>query len=104
MKFVLAYRTRQGSDAQANLASAQAAQKLLANWAPHRPAGIQQWVQRVDGSGGYAVIETDDAHGLLGDMATWAPWLTFEIVPVVDIGEASGIEQDAQSRAAAAFG
>ena len=54
-----------------------------------------QWVQRCDGNGGFAVLETDDAAALYKDLATWTPWLEFEVYPVLDILEASPITSEA---------
>jgi hypothetical protein len=95
MKFVLAYTTREGSDAEGNLKSAEAAQKLLANWVPSPNAKITEWVQRCDGVGGFSVLETDNAKDLYRDLATWSPWLKFDVYPVLDILEASAITEEA---------
>jgi Protein of unknown function (DUF3303) len=56
---------------------------------------IHQWVQRCDGNGGFAVVETDDQADLFRDLAVWAPWLDFEVVPVLDIADATPITQEA---------
>jgi hypothetical protein len=95
MKFVLAYTTREGSDAEDNLKSAESAQKLLANWTPSPSGNITEWVQRCDGTGGFAVVATDNAGDLYRDLAVWSPWLKFEVIPVLDILEASAINDEA---------
>jgi hypothetical protein len=95
MKFVLAYTTREGSDAEDNVKSAESAQKLLANWTPSPSATISEWVQRCDGSGGFAVLTTDNAQDLYRDLATWSAWLKFDVYPVLDIVEASAITEEA---------
>jgi Protein of unknown function (DUF3303) len=101
MKFVLAYTTRDGSDAEENLKSAESAQKLLANWTPSPSATITEWVQRCDGGGGFAVIQTDNPKDLYRDMATWSAWLKFEVIPVLDILDASPLTEEAIHTASA---
>jgi hypothetical protein len=95
MKFVLAYTLRSGGSAAENASGGEAAQKLLANWAPSQSATMHQWLQRCDGNGGFAVVETDNAAELYRDVATWTPWLEFQIYPVVDIQDATALTQEA---------
>ena len=95
MKFVLAYTTRDGSTAEDNLKSGEAAQKLLANWVPSPNATITEWVQRCDGSGGFAVLSTDNAKDLYRDLAVWSPWLKFDVYPVLDILDATPLTDEA---------
>ena len=87
MKFVIAYTSRLEGTAAENVASAESAQKLLAGWTPNPNANIQQWVQRCDGNGGFAVLESDNATEILSDLLVWSPWLDFQVYPVVDLGE-----------------
>jgi hypothetical protein len=95
MKFVLEYSDRGSGSVQDNLAAAESAQKLLSNWAPNPAATIHQWVQRCDGSGGFAVLETDDAGALYKDLATWSPWLEFQLHPVLDILDTVSLNDEA---------
>jgi hypothetical protein len=99
MKFVLSYTVRAGGSVEERVTGGEAAQKLLANWAPSDKATIQQWVQRCDGNGGFAVLETDDQTELFRDLAVWAPWLDFDVVPVIDIGDATPMTQEALQKA-----
>jgi hypothetical protein len=95
MKFVLSYTLRAGGSVEERVTAGEAAQKLLANWAPSDTATIHQWLQRCDGNGGFAVVENDDQADLFRDIAVWAPWLDFEVVPVLDIADATPITQEA---------
>jgi Protein of unknown function (DUF3303) len=99
MKFVLSYTVRAGGSVEERVTGGEAAQKLLANWSPSDKTTIQQWVQRCDGNGGFAVVETDDQAELFRDLAVWAPWLDFDVVPVIDIGDATPITQEALQKA-----
>lgn len=95
MKFVLAYTLRDGGSVEDRVEGAEAAQKLLSNWAPSDAATIHEWVTRCDGNGGFSVVETDNSSELLKDLNTWTPWLDFQVFPVVDIAEASALQQQA---------
>jgi hypothetical protein len=99
MKFVLSYRERSGGSVEERVAAGEAALKLLANWSPSDAATIHQWVQRCDGTGGFAVIETDSSAELFSDLAAWGPWLEFEAVPVLDIADATSLAGDALQKA-----
>ena len=103
MKFVLAYELRPGASAAENVASAEAAQKLLSGWTPSPAATIHQWVQRCDGNGGFSVLETDNASELYKDLALWNPWLEFQVYPVLDIVETMPINTEMLAQAKAAF-
>jgi hypothetical protein len=99
VKFVLEYSDRSGGSVADNLAAAESAQKLLSSWTPNPAATIHQWVQRCDGGGGFAVLETDDAGALYKDLATWSPWLEFQVHPVLDILEATPLTDEALATA-----
>jgi hypothetical protein len=99
VKFVLTYTLRYGGSAADNVATGEAAQKLLASWTPSPEATMHEWVQRCDGNGGFAVLETDNAAELYKDIATWSPWLDFQAYPVLDILETVSITSEALSLA-----
>jgi hypothetical protein len=103
MKYVLAYKARTSDTAKGNLDASRSAQKLLTSWQPHAPEGISEWLQRVDGTGGFAVVQTDDAAALFKDMSTWSPWLEFEVIPVIDLADATAMTEAAIQAAAAAL-
>lgn len=95
MKFVLEYTDRVHGTVDDNIAAAESAQKLLSNWTPNPTATIHQWVQRCDGGGGFAVLETDDAGALYKDLAVWNPWIEFKVHPVLDILDATPLTDEA---------
>jgi hypothetical protein len=104
MKYVLAYKTRGNDTAKGLLDAQRSAMKLLASWKPHAPEGISEWVQRVDGAGGFAVVQTDDAVALYKDLAAWSPWLEFEVIPVLDLAESTAASEEAMQVSADALG
>jgi hypothetical protein len=103
MKFVLVYKAR-GNDTPKDIDDSQrSAQKLLSSWQPHAPEGISEWLTRVDGTGGFAVVQTDDAGALYKDLATWSAWLEFEVIPVIDLGESTPLTDEVFQARAGAF-
>jgi len=103
MKFVFAYQLRPGASAAENVASGEAANKLLSSWTPSATATIHQWVQRCDGGGGFVFMETDSATEMYKDLALWNPWLEFQVYPVLDILEAAPLNAELLERAKSAF-
>jgi hypothetical protein len=99
MKLVLVYSAREGGSVADNLEAAESAQKLLSKWAPNPSATILQWVQRCDGNGGFAVLQTEDMAALYKDLALWSSWLDFEIYPVLDIGDSTPLLAEALATA-----
>jgi hypothetical protein len=47
----------------------------------------EQFVGRLDAEGGFAVVKTDNAAELLDSTGKFAPFIVFQIYPVVDINE-----------------
>lgn len=99
MKFVLTYKVRDGGSVEDRVRGAEAAQKLLANWTPSPSVTIHQWVQRCDGNGGFAVVENDNASDLFRDLNVWSAWLEFDAVPVIDVGDATVLQEESIQKA-----
>ena len=93
MKYVLEYTLRDGASASENEADAKRAQQLLAKFVPS--GDVKEWVDRIDGEGGFAVLESDDPVALTKDFSIWTPLLRFKLHPVVDIGDAIPAQQEA---------
>jgi hypothetical protein len=91
MKFLVAWDDRDGLD------DAQAAELLAAfgRWTPPTGLVFHQFLNRADGRGGFAVVETDSPTDLLDAPSKFGPWLEFDIVPVVDIADGVAVLADA---------
>lgn len=87
MKFVTSWIQRPGQTVK----DGQDSLKVFAKWAPDPSITWHQFVERVDGRGGYAVIETDNPAAMLRDAMTFAPWFEFSCEPVVDMLDASPV-------------
>jgi hypothetical protein len=97
VKFVVGWRGLQGRSAKKRRRDQRRALNAFVKWLTPDDQVIHQFVLRVDGGGGFAVIETDRAAGLLESVAKFSPWFEFEVFPVVDVAEAVGALDTAAS-------
>lgn len=93
VKFVLTYTIRDGGSLSEREAAAKRGLQLLGKWQPS--IEFKEWVDRVDGEGGFVVFESDDAATITKDVSIWAPMFRFELYPVMDALEGTPIQQEA---------
>jgi hypothetical protein len=84
MKYVVAWTNRDSGTTEADVKRTLA---IFSNWTPSASATFHQFVGRVDGNGGFAIVETDNPNDILKDVSTFSPWLKYEVLPVVDIAD-----------------
>lgn len=87
MKFVVTWKVRDSAGRDGNEAAAARVLELFGRWKPPDDETFHQFLGRLDGQGGYAVVETDNPRSLGEAAARFGPYLEFEAVPVVDLGE-----------------
>jgi hypothetical protein len=95
MKFVIAWTTRPGGSAQDYEAAVPRVLEVLSKWSPPSNQTFHQFLERADGRGGFAVVETDDLAGLALGHQKFSPWLEFSLYPVLDYAEAVGLLAEA---------
>jgi hypothetical protein len=44
---------------------------------------VHSWVERVDGTGGFGLLESDDPQALAAGFSLFDPYFSFEVVPVI---------------------
>ncbi|HXY95060.1 MAG TPA: DUF3303 family protein [Acidimicrobiia bacterium] len=93
MKFVLAYTFHPGGSSAEFEETEKRSMQILGKWQPS--VQVSEWVDRLDGNGGFAVFEADDPALIMKDIAVWAPFLHFDLYPVLDVGEATPVQQEA---------
>jgi hypothetical protein len=93
MKFVLTYTFREGGSVAEREAAAKRGLQLLSKFQPS--VQFSEWVNRVDGEGGFAVFDSDDAATIMRDIAIWAPTFHFTLYPVLDLLDATPLQQEA---------
>jgi len=91
MKFVVAWKARGGGSSADIEAGAERNLKVFAGWAPPADSQFVQFVTRLDGEGGFAVVETDNPLSILDGPAKFSPWFEFSVYPVVDIMDGIGV-------------
>jgi hypothetical protein len=83
MKYVVTWELR------ANASEEMAARilQVFGEWSPAEGVNFLQFVGRVDGRGGFAVVETEDASSLARGVAIFVPFFEYNVYPVLDIQE-----------------
>jgi hypothetical protein len=69
--------------------------ELFTKWQPPEGVEFKGFFGNIDGSGGVAIIESDDAHALAATVSPWLPWLSFTVTPVMPIEEGVAIGAEA---------
>lgn len=87
MKYVMAWTTRLNGSEQENEESARRGVAMFSKWQTPASTTFHQFVGRLDGSGGFAVVETDNPADLLDGVSKFASLNEFQIHPVVDVAD-----------------
>ena len=95
MKYVVSWTARGSGSAAEMEVGERRSMEVFAKWAPDPSVTFHQFVQRVDGEGGFSVVETDNPETILADSAKFSPWFAFEVFPVVDMTDAVAVFNDA---------
>ena len=88
MKYLVSWTPRPGGSGADNEAAIKRSLEVFSKWSPPESDTFHAFLARVDGNGGYALIESDNPLGALDSASKFAPWFEFQVVPVVDMGEA----------------
>ena len=87
MKYVMAWTSRLVGSGKENEEAMRRGLELFSKWKPPKGTTFHQFVGRLDGEGGFAVVETDKPGELLDSTGKFAPYNVFQVYPVVDIDE-----------------
>jgi hypothetical protein len=94
MKYVIQWTQRSGGSGLQNEEDGKRLLQLFSKWSPAPDATFHQFVERLDGTGGYAVVETDNPTAVMDGPSKFAPYLDFRVEPVVDIMESVQVAQE----------
>src|SRR4051794_19134369 len=88
MKYVVTWENRPSAGEETVARSLQ----VFGKWTP--ATTFQEFLGRVDGRGGFAIVETDDLSTLAKDIALFSGFFDFEVHPVQEIADtaATGME------------
>ena len=91
MKYVVAWEVRANASEEVQARSLH----VFSKWSPGEGTDFLQFVGRVDGRGGFAVVETEDVALLARDMAIFSAFFDMSVYPVLDIQESARIGGEA---------
>ena len=91
MKYVVSWEARANASEELQARSLQ----VFGKWSPAEGTNFVQFVGRVDGRGGFAVVETDDVTLIARDMAVFGAFFDMSVYPVLDIEQTAQIAGDA---------
>ena len=90
MRFLVTWQVHGSSEADAARILA-----LFAKWKP--PVELRDWSGFADGSGGMAIVDTDDVEVLSAVSAPWSPWLSFTMRPLAPIERTAAVLAEARA-------
>ncbi|GAB89395.1 DUF3303 domain-containing protein [Gordonia rhizosphera] len=94
MKYVISWTTRANGSEEDNDASFRRALALFSKWQPPESETFHQFVGRLDGNGGFAVVETDNPTDVLEGAEKFGTTNEFQVYPVIDINNWVQVAQE----------
>ena len=91
MKYVITWTPRATFTEEAAARSLQ----VFGKWSPSEGADFKEFLGRIDGQGGYAVVETDDPRLIAKDTAPFTSWFDFAVHPVLEIADTTAVDIEA---------
>ena len=91
MKYVISWEPRQNTSPQTQAHSL----SVFSKWAPDPKVTFHQFLSRIDGGGGYAVVETDDPKAIARDMSIFGSWFDMQVHPVLEMADGAAIGGEA---------
>jgi len=91
MKYVISWQPRSNATEEIQARSLQ----VFGKWSPAKGTTYLQFLGRVDGPGGFAVVQTDDPALLARDTAIFSTYFDMTVYPVLDVQEAAQIGGEA---------
>jgi hypothetical protein len=94
MKYIVSWTYRLNGSAAENEESLRRGLAVFAKWTPPASTTYHQFVGRLDGCGGFAVVETDNPSDVADVTGKFAFIADYQIYPVVDIDKSAGALQE----------
>ena len=95
MRYLVSWKPRSGGSGKENEAVVERSLQLFGKWSPPQGATFHQFLTRIDGEGGYAVVESADPTLVMEGPAKFGPFFEFTVTPVIDIMEGIPIANEA---------
>jgi hypothetical protein len=87
MKYLVTWTAHDGASATDNEDAVKRSLAVFSKWSPPSDATFHQFLSRLDGTGGCAVVETDNPASVAEGPAKFGPYFEFQVIPVMDITE-----------------
>jgi Protein of unknown function (DUF3303) len=91
MKYVVSWQPRSNTTEEVQARSLE----VFGKWSPAEGVKFLQFLGRMDGYGGFAVVETDNPTLLARDTAIFSAFFDQTVYPVLDIEESARIGSEA---------
>jgi hypothetical protein len=95
MKFVVSWTARSGGSAAENEAGAKRGLELFSKWSPPSDVTFHALLGRLDGNGGFAIVEGDNPASLSEAAAKFGPFFEFHTYPVADLTDLVEVANEA---------
>jgi Protein of unknown function (DUF3303) len=95
MKYLVTWTARDGGSAAEVEAAVKRSLAVFSKWSPPSDATFHQFLARLDGEGGCAIVETDNPASVAEGPAKFGPYFEFDVIPVMDITEGTQIVSEA---------
>ncbi len=89
MKYMVSWTYHWNGSAAENEAGIERALQAFAKWTPPGGTTFHQFVGKLDGTGGFAVVETDNPMELADAPSKFGHFAEYRIDPVADMTEAA---------------
>jgi hypothetical protein len=93
MKYLVSWTARAGGSAEENESLVVRSLAAFAKWSPPEDTTFLQVLTRLDGSGGFAVVESDNPASVAEGPAKFGTYFEFSVIPVLDVGEGVAMAQ-----------
>ena len=90
MKYVVTWENRSNATEETAARSLQ----VFGKWTPQEGSTFKEFLSRIDGRGGFAVVETEDPTLVLRDTALFGAFFDFSVYPVLEIADSTAIEME----------
>jgi hypothetical protein len=84
MKYVLSWKPRLAGSGAENENDYKHVLDVFSSWEEPSDVTFHEFLQRLDGAGGFAVVESDNPASVLEGPTKFGPWFEFTVTPVMD--------------------
>ncbi len=90
MKYVVSWELNANTGEEALARSLQ----VFSKWSPAEGNTFREFLGRVDGRGGFAVVETEEPALIAHDAAMFGSWFEFHVYPCLEVADSAAIDAE----------